>query len=297
MFFPALEEVLSRHIALVVTLPVIGMGGLAGGIEDCERLDCPRASAWVNSRMRRALDCTVALLALVLMLPVLALCWVLVRFTSRGPVLFRQRRMGRDGREFELYKFRSMRADGPAPGASHTVHADCRITPVGALLRRCKLDEVPQFWNVVKGDMSLVGPRPKLPEHEALYMPYRPGLTGKATLAFRNEERLLLEIPPDDIEPFYEAVFKPIKAKMDISYMEHATCASDLGIVARTFFRCLNCIPDARGELEALLKEHAPDSLHALYPLDAACGRLSSPRAPVFLPELMDEFASGMDDA
>ncbi|HWE85169.1 MAG TPA: sugar transferase [Terracidiphilus sp.] len=264
---------------------------------DCEPPECPPASEWVDSRTRRILDCSVALLALVLMLPILAVCWALVRFTSPGPVLFRQRRMGRDGKEFELYKFRSMWVDGNTPGASHTVHADCRLTPVGALLRRYKLDELPQFWNVLKGEMSLVGPRPKLPEHEALHMPYCPGLTGEATLAFRHEEHMLLEIPPGNIESFYQAVLKPIKAKMDVSYMQRATCASDLRIVMRTFFLCLNCVSNARRELEELLEEHAPESLGALCPLHVPSARLSPPRAPVFIPELVDEFANDMDDA
>lgn len=291
MVFCMLPEVLIKPLALAITLPILA----AAAEEDGTRWDRPGASDWVNCRMRRALDCTVAALALLLLLPVLAICWVLVRFTSPGPVLFRQRRMGREGRVFEIYKFRSMRIDRHVCGRSHTVHRDERLTRVGAMLRRCKLDEAPQFWNVLKGDMSLVGPRPKLPNHEALHMPYRPGLTGEATLAFRHEERMLLEIPPDGLESFYDAVLKPIKAYLDIVYMQRATCASDLRMLVRTFFRCLSCARGARRELAALLEEYAPESLSELCPLDES-GKLSSRGAPAFLSELMDEFATEMDD-
>jgi lipopolysaccharide/colanic/teichoic acid biosynthesis glycosyltransferase len=152
-----------------------------------------RASPWALSKWRRLFDCAVAAIAIVLALPLLILIGLLVRLTSRGPVLFRQKRMGRDGLEFTLYKFRSMRAK-ELPGCHITVSGDARVTKIGALLRRYKLDELPQFWNVLTGDMSLVGPRPKLPHHEALLMTARPGITGPATLAFRHEEELLRKI-------------------------------------------------------------------------------------------------------
>ena len=107
-----------------------------------------------------AFDCAIAALALILLLPLLGLCWGLIRCTSKGPALFRQQRMGRNGRTFVLYKFRSMRLHRTDHSPSHTVHNDLRITTVGAWLRRFKLDEKPQFWNVLLGNMSVVGPRP-----------------------------------------------------------------------------------------------------------------------------------------
>jgi lipopolysaccharide/colanic/teichoic acid biosynthesis glycosyltransferase len=256
----------------------------------------PTASPWVASRARRLFECGVAGLALLGLLPVLVLCWFLVRCTSPGPVFFRQRRMGRNGQEFELYKFRSMRHDSHSSGPSLTAHNDLRITPLGALLRRYKLDELPQFWNVLKGDMSLVGPRPKLPRYELLCMPYRPGLTGHATLAFRHEERMLLEVPSQEIDHFYEAVVKPIKAGLDVRYMERATFLSDVGVLARTMICCFHCSADARRELRDLLSRYAPQHMYRLKPARTVAPVISL-RPPAFVPELTDEFAGDLDDA
>jgi lipopolysaccharide/colanic/teichoic acid biosynthesis glycosyltransferase len=196
------------------------------------------ASPWAMCTLRRALECSAAAAALLLFMPVLVFAAVLVRLESRGPILFRQRRMGRDGKEFTLYKFRSMRAEGGGQSCI-TVSGDPRITRAGAFLRRHKLDELPQFWNVLRGDMALVGPRPKLPHHEALHMMYRPGITGTATLAFQNEEELLSGIPEQELDAFYERFIKPAKARLDLEYMRIATLRSDVEILWRTFAACL----------------------------------------------------------
>ena len=203
------------------------------------------ASSWALSSTRRTLDALFAVLALVAFLPLMAFAALLVRLGSAGPVFFRQKRMGRHGREFTLYKFRSMATGcGNDNGSCITVTGDARITPVGALLRRYKLDELPQFWNVLRGDMCLVGPRPKLPHHEALHMDCRPGITGAATLAFRNEEDFLSEIPEEQLEVFYEMFVKPTKARLDLDYMRTATLASDLKILWRTATSCLFSVDD-----------------------------------------------------
>jgi lipopolysaccharide/colanic/teichoic acid biosynthesis glycosyltransferase len=196
------------------------------------------ASPWAKSALRRAVDCGVAAAALLLLMPLLAFAAALVLLDSRGPVLFRQRRMGRNGKEFTLYKFRSMRIDDERTRCI-TVSGDARVTRAGAFLRRHKLDELPQFWNVLRGDMALVGPRPKLPHHEALHMLYRPGITGTATLAFQNEEELLSGIPKDELDAFYERFIKPAKAILDAEYMRAATFRSDVEILWRTFGACL----------------------------------------------------------
>jgi lipopolysaccharide/colanic/teichoic acid biosynthesis glycosyltransferase len=214
------------------------------------------ASPWVLSATRRFLDCTVALLGLIVLAPLLLVAAALVRFGSRGPVFFRQRRMGRDGREFTLYKFRSM-SPAIGRGATITVAGDVRITPVGAWLRRFKLDEIPQFWNVLRGDMCLVGPRPKLPHHEALHLDCRPGITGVATLAFRREEDFLAGIPAHELEAFYELFVKPAKAKMDLEYMRSATFWSDLKVLWDTVTSCLFGDGDSLAVPAEMIARHA----------------------------------------
>ncbi len=196
-------------------------------------------SAWALSRTRRSVDCLVAALALMALLPLIALIAIAVRLGSNGPALFRQERMGRNGCVFTLYKFRSMRleTDHSSP---ITVTGDRRITRVGSILRRYKLDELPQFWNVLRGEMSLVGPRPKLPHHEALHMPFRPGITGAATLAFRSEEKMLSRIPREHLDTYYELFVKPSKARLDWEYMQSASLKSDLNILWQTARACLS---------------------------------------------------------
>lgn len=190
------------------------------------------------STTRSCIDRIVAALVLLILLPAMLIIMLLVRLSSHGPALFQQRRAGRNRDEFILFKFRSMCAEDPC-GPAITVSGDCRITPVGAFLRRYKLDELPQFWNVLKGNMSLVGPRPKLPHHEGLDLPYRPGITGVATLAFRDEEKILAKIPREQLDAFYETCIKPRKAQLDVEYMRSATPGTDLNLLWRTFASCL----------------------------------------------------------
>lgn len=190
-------------------------------------------SRWVRSPLRRAIDCWIAAVALIAVLPMLLLVAIAVRLDSDGPILFRQNRIGRGGREFTLYKFRSMHVQ-KGKASCITVKGDMRVTRVGRLLRRFKFDELPQFWNVFVGDMGLVGPRPKLPHHEALHMAYRPGITGVATLAFADEEEILSGIPAEELDGYYDRVVKPAKAQLDFEYMQSATFISDLRIVWQT---------------------------------------------------------------
>jgi lipopolysaccharide/colanic/teichoic acid biosynthesis glycosyltransferase len=189
-------------------------------------------SPWVASASRRCFDILIAAIAVVISLPPILLLMLLVRASSPGPAIFRQRRAGRHRKEFTLYKIRSMRLASTGPEI--TVSGDSRITRIGAVLRRYKLDELPQFWNVLKGNVSLVGPRPKLPHHEALELPYRPGITGMATLFFHDEEKILSEIPPHQLETFYEACIKPRKAQLDLEYMQTATLWTDLKLLWQT---------------------------------------------------------------
>jgi lipopolysaccharide/colanic/teichoic acid biosynthesis glycosyltransferase len=205
------------------------------------RPDSPSTSKWSVSLAKRCFDAGVALLVLsTLALPMLAVA-ILIRLFSHGPALFVQQRVGSGGKLFSIYKFRSMGSSvGAAPGPGLTQDGDSRITPLGRILRKFKIDELPQFYNVLRGDMSLIGPRPTLPQYAAiLNMPFRPGITGAATLAFRREEEVLRHIHPALLDAFYDRHIRPMKALLDVDYMAHATLLSDMRIVAETFMACI----------------------------------------------------------
>ncbi len=225
--------------------------GCAGGVDAC--LANPPASKWALSRGRRMLDVAVAFVALLVSAAPMLLIGFCLRLTSNGPVLLAQRRVGRLGRLFPMYKFRTMApSDDLEAGLGLTQDGDPRVTCLGRFLRMFKLDELPQLSNVLRGDMSLVGPRPKLPAYAALLnMPYRPGLTGPATLAFCREEKILSAIGADELDQFYAQRIKPLKARIDACYMCKATLSSDLRILAATFVRITSrpSVPHAAGHV------------------------------------------------
>ncbi len=198
-----------------------------------------QASTWTLSSFRRVLDFLVAAVALTILFPLLGIIAVCVRLSSPGPIIFRQQRVGRVGELFTIYKFRTMEAAPKRKGLSVTRHGDQRITRVGSFLRKYKLDELPQLVNVLFGDMSLVGPRPKLPDHTDLHVPFRPGITGAATLVFRREEEMLKHVPEHELEAFCLKTLTPYKAKLDFEYAQEATLASDLRLLYRTAEVCL----------------------------------------------------------
>lgn len=198
-------------------------------------------SQWSLSPSKRFFDVAISLPVLFgFALPMLLIA-ICIRLTSKGPAIFVQKRVGRNGQLFSIYKFRSMTVgNGESSGPGLTKDGDCRITGLGRWLRKLKLDELPQFYNVLRGELSLVGPRPKLPQYEAvLNMPYRPGITGASTLAFRNEEELLSCVPANEMEQFYNQRIKPLKARIDARYMRQATFWTDLRIVMATLLSCV----------------------------------------------------------
>ena len=195
--------------------------------------------------MKRLFDFAVALVALYLLtLPMLAIAlWV--KLDSPGPVLFRQVRVGRWGNLFHIWKFRTMVADAPARGPAVTAAGDPRITRAGRILRRTKLDELPQLLNVLLGQMSLVGPRPEVPQYVALYPPdlreqvlsVRPGLTDPVSLAYADEARRLAAAA--DPEREYREVILPAKLQAAAQYAARANLWTDLGVLLRTATRGL----------------------------------------------------------
>lgn len=196
-----------------------------------------RTQCWSTSLQKRAVDVALSVCILSLTIVIGAIAFALVKLTSKGPALFRQRRVGLNGHPFTLFKFRTMVAD--STGVGLTRDGDARLTKVGAFLRKLKFDEIPQFYNVLRGDMSLVGPRPKLPEYAvASDWLYRPGITGFATLVFRREEEMLRDIPAEELTAFYDAEIKSFKARLDRWYMRRASLASDLGVIWKTAAAC-----------------------------------------------------------
>lgn len=191
--------------------------------------------------LKRAFDVFFSAGALVVLSPLLIVVALWVRFDSAGPVFFRQRRVGMSGREFDIFKFRTMAADISASGPQITVGTDARITRSGALLRRYKIDEFPQFINVLLGDMSVVGPRPEVARYVSMYpratrdlvLSVRPGITDLASIEYRDESALLGR--SGDPERTYVDEVMPAKLTYCERYVRERTFAGDLDIIRRSF--------------------------------------------------------------
>jgi lipopolysaccharide/colanic/teichoic acid biosynthesis glycosyltransferase len=198
-------------------------------------------SPWCFSRLKRAMDFICALILIPAALPIMALIALAIKTTSRGPIFFRQKRLGKGGAEFALLKFRTMYHARREAGSGLTSRGDRRITAAGRLLRRCKLDELPQLFNVLRGEMSLVGPRPDLPRYFAglddkhrRVLSLTPGITGAASLKFRNEEALLAQVAQERLESFYVETLLPQKIVLDLEYARTASVTSDTALIIRT---------------------------------------------------------------
>ena len=190
--------------------------------------------------IKRAFDLLVVIFGILLFSPLFVLLALWVKMGSRGPVFFRQVRVGLNGREFRIFKFRTMVTDAEQRGSQVTSGNDTRITGAGRVLRKYKLDELPQLFNVLLGDMSLVGPRPEVPKFVRFYtqeqrqvLRVRPGITGVSQLEFRHEEELLAG--QEDVEGFYIAAVMPAKLRLDLRYVQNNTFGNDLNLLFRTF--------------------------------------------------------------
>lgn len=192
----------------------------------------------IDLALKRTIDLVAAACGIVLLLPLFLLIALVIKVQDRGPVFYRAWRVGKDGCPFRLYKFRTMVVDADRAGPGITTHGDPRITRTGAWLRRTKLDELPQLFNVLIGDMSLVGPRPEDPRYVRLYTPeqytvlrVRPGITSAASLTYRHEERVLAG---SDWETTYREVVLPEKLAIDLDYLDRRNVFTDLILVWRT---------------------------------------------------------------
>lgn len=188
---------------------------------------------------KRAFDVIVSGAGLVLLSPILAGIAVWIRATSAGPAFYRGVRAGKDGRQFEMLKFRTMVQDADRRGPSSTAADDVRITAIGHLLRRFKLDELPQFINVFKGDMSFVGPRPQVlsvvndyTDRERGLLTVQPGITDWASIRFRNEGEILKGSSDPDAD--YMRLIHPEKVNLGLKYAESVSLTTDVGILLHT---------------------------------------------------------------
>jgi lipopolysaccharide/colanic/teichoic acid biosynthesis glycosyltransferase len=187
--------------------------------------------------VKRLLDVTAALIGLIILAPLFAVIAILIKRDSPGPVFFKGKRVGQYGKVFGILKFRSMIPDAPQKGAAVTSQDDPRITRIGKVLRKTKLDELPSLVNVLKGEMSWVGPRPESPYWVDRYTPQqravlnvKPGITGLAQIKYRHEEDLLRTA---DLETTYPRIMND-KLRIDLGYVEHQSLALDLRILLET---------------------------------------------------------------
>lgn len=190
--------------------------------------------------MKIVFDKVAALVGLVLLFPVLIGVAILIKLKMPGPVFFKQLRVGKGGKLFTMVKFRSMRVSHS--GSSISIAGENRITPLGATLRKYKLDELPELWNVLKGDMSLVGPRPDVPGYadglqgeDRKVLELRPGITGPASLKYSNEEEILASV--DNPQKYNDEVIFPDKVKINLDYYYNHSLWGDVKIIWNTVFR------------------------------------------------------------
>lgn len=188
---------------------------------------------------KRAMDIVLSACALAILCPLLLLIALAIWIDDPGPVFYRQVRVGRNGKTFRIFKFRSMVMDADKKGLAITVGRDSRITRVGAVLRKTKLDELAQLLNVLFGQMSFVGPRPEVPKYVELYTPYqrqvllvRPGITDYASIAYRNENDLLAGAP--DPETMYIEQIMPDKIELNMKYLREISPLADIRLILKT---------------------------------------------------------------
>ncbi|GAA5507362.1 sugar transferase [Novipirellula caenicola] len=196
----------------------------------------------VQTAAKRSFDMLASGLGILLLSPLLIVIAVIIRFTSSGPVLFQQTRVGRQLRPFKILKFRTMVENAASLGPAITSGGDPRITRIGRLLRKTKLDELPQLFNILKGDMSLVGPRPEVPKYVEMFeddfrqiLIVRPGLTDLASIKYRDESSVLAQ--SEDPEREYVTRILPDKIELAKQYVRHSSIALDVRVILRTLLQ------------------------------------------------------------
>lgn len=198
----------------------------------------------LNQGIKRCFDFIVSLIGIIILSPVFIIVSIAIKLDSKGSILFLQKRVGRYGKEFNIYKFRTMVTDAEKLGKQITIGKDNRITKVGAFLRKFKIDELPQLFNVFKGDMSLVGPRPEVPKYVSLYsfeqkkvLNVRPGITDMASLRYKDENDILGKV--ENPEEYYINVIMKDKLNLNLEYIEKSNIFFDIYLIVKTIIKCL----------------------------------------------------------
>ena len=190
--------------------------------------------------MKRLFDLVFSFLGLVFLAPIWLLIVVLMMVTSKGPIIYKQVRVGKNNKDFKIFKFRTMVVNADKLGLLSVGDRDARITQIGYYLRKFKLDELPQLANVLRGDMSFVGPRPEVRKYVNFYnqeqmqvFKVRPGITDLASIAFRNESELLSN--QEDPDRYYINVIMPKKLQINLDYLKNSNLIKDIGVIVKTF--------------------------------------------------------------
>ena len=197
-----------------------------------------------NEIVKRLFDFLASLFGIIIISPILIIVAIAIKVDSKGPVMFLQKRVGRYGNPFYIYKFRTMVTDAEKLGTQITIGKDNRITKVGSFLRKYKIDELPQLFNVLKGDMSLVGPRPEVPKYVELYseeerrvLEVRPGITDLASLRYKDENDILGKV--ENPEDYYINVIMKDKLKLNLEYIEKSNLIFDISLIIKTIIGCM----------------------------------------------------------
>lgn len=197
-----------------------------------------------NELTKRLFDFLASFIGIIILSPILIIVAIAIKVDSKGEVMFLQKRVGKDGKPFNIYKFRTMVTDAEKLGKQITVGKDNRITKVGGFLRKYKLDELPQLFNVFKGEMSLVGPRPEVPAYVKLYneverkvLSVKPGITDFASIEYKDENEILGKV--DNPEEYYINVIMKHKLELNIQYISNNNIFLDIKIIIKTILKCL----------------------------------------------------------
>lgn len=198
----------------------------------------------LNRILKRLFDIVASFIGIILLSPFLIIIAIFIKLGSNGPVFFKQERVGLKGKHFLILKYRTMIVDAEKYGKQITVGKDNRITAVGSFLRKYKLDELPQLFNVLKGDMSLVGPRPEVPRYVKLYskeqlkvLDVRPGITDLASLRYSDENELLGTV--ENPEEYYVNVIMKDKLDLNLEYIDKSNVFYDIVIILKTIVKCI----------------------------------------------------------